>query len=194
MALSAVGAALGSQYGPLLIHGGLTGLAALRGAIAPDRARQLQEEVLEGYQVRREAAQRQARGEFTPTEREGLRMAAQPALQRVAGSIASRGLGSSPAGAAIAAQAEQAVFSTAQQRAAQTEQIINRDAFNAATSLANRDSSFYEDLQGIARALQTIRGLKERPDQRAMDTLGSAFGMREGYLFYDPVSAIGGEV
>lgn len=129
--------------------GGLSGVSALYGAIAPNCGRELQNEIVEGYRSLRKTVQRQARGQFTPSERSAIRSSAQPHLQQVAGSVASRGLGSSPAGASIAA-AEQAVFSNAQQLAAAQEQIVNREAFLAASELVQRDAGFFEDLQAIS--------------------------------------------
>lgn len=185
MAVGTVGALLSSQYAPLVINAGIGGVAALKDAISPNRAQELQQEVISGLRDLREVSQRQARGDFTPQEREQLRASAQPQLQQVAGTVASRGLGSSPAGAQIAAQAEQQVFSDAQSRAMQMEQIVNRDAFNIAESLAQRDASFYEDLAGIARAIQMIRSLGGEPNPQAMGGVGKAFGMaspgEEGY-------------
>lgn len=185
MAFATVGSFLASQWGPVAVQAGATGLSALYGAINPNRARELQNEVIQGYRDLRETAQRQARGEFSPQEREQIRAQAQPQLQQVAGSVASRGLGSSPAGAQIAATAEQQVFSNAQLRAQQNEHIVNRDAYQAAMSMANRDESFYEDIAGIARALQMIRQLGGTPDPKAIGGVASAFGFEDGYMFYD---------
>ena len=197
----AFGTLLASQYGPLVVQGGLAGLSALKGAISPDHAKALQQEVIQGQRMRLDEVRRQARGQFTPQEREQHRAAAGPMLQQVAGSVASRGLGSSPAGAAITAGAEQQVFNQAQLRAQQQEHIVNRDAFDAAQSMANRDESFYEDLAGIARALQMIRQLGGTPDQAAVGGVAKAFGFEDGYNFpdpapgfYDPANATGGVV
>ena len=171
---------LASKAAPYVIQGGLTGIAALKDLIAPSRAKELEEEVLEGYSELRRTAQRQARGQFDPQEREQIRAAAQPQLQQVAGTIASRGLGSSPAGAQIAANAEQQVFSDAQLRAQQMEQVVNRDLFNMTQALINGDQSFLEDLQAISKSLFYLRERGAQPDQQEMDALNSVFGM-EGY-------------
>ena len=58
--------------------GGLSGVSALYGAIAPNRGRELQNEIVEGYRFLRKTAQRQARGQFTPSERSQIRSSAQP--------------------------------------------------------------------------------------------------------------------
>ena len=177
---------------PWVVQSALTGTAALYSAINPNRAMELQNEVLEGYRQLRQDTARQARGQFTPAEGEQLRAAAQPELQRVSGTVASRGLGTSPAGAQILADAEQSVFSRAQQMATMQQHVVNREAFSVASSLANRDESFIEDLAGTARAIQRLRAMGAEPDPQAVGALESAFGLQGGYLFYDPAAATGG--
>ena len=181
MALESVGALLASKWGPLVVQGGLTGISALYGAIAPNRGKELQDEVVDGYRQLRQTAQRQARGQFTPSERSMMRANAQPQLQQVAGSIASRGLGSSPAGAQIAAGAEQAVFTNAQRLAAQQEMVVNREAFMAATELVQRDEGFFQDLQRIASAYAQLRELGLNPDPEVDAAVRQAIGMSDGY-------------
>ena len=185
MALASVGTFLAGKYGPLAVQGGLTAASALYGAITPNRAQELQEEVLEGYRELRSTAQRQARGQFTTQEREQMRADAQPQLQKVAGSVASRGLGSSPAGAAITAGAEQAVFTNAQRQAMIQEQVVNREAFAAASQMANEDASFFEDLRAISAAYQQIRSLGGTPDPAWSESVERAVGLREGYRGVD---------
>ena len=185
MALAAVGGFLVGKWGPLAVQGGLTGVSALLGAIAPSRARELQDEVIEGYGESIEVAQQHARGKFTPNEQEQLRAAAQPQLQQVAGSVASRGLGSSPAGAAITAGAEQQVFFNAQRQAMIQQHVVARDAFAAASAMANEDASFFEDLRAIASAYQQIRALGATPDPEWEDPMAEAVGLREGYRGVD---------
>ena len=181
MALETVGALLASKWGPLVVQGGLTAAGGLYGAIAPNRARELQDEILEGYSEMRRTTQRQARGQFTPSERTMIRDAAQPQLQQVAGSVASRGLGSSPAGAAITAGAEQAVFTNAQRLAAQQQLIVNRDAFSAATHLAATDQGFFDDLQAISSAYAQIRALGGRVSPEVDSGVRQYLGLDDGY-------------
>ena len=178
---ASVGALLAGKWGPLIVKGGLTGVSALYGAISPNRGKELQDEIIEGYRELRSTAQRQARGQFTPTEREQMRTAAQPQLQQVAGSVASRGLGSSPAGAAITAGAEQAVFANAQRLAAHQEMVVSREGFMAASELAQRDASFFEDLQAISAAYTQIRALGGRIDPEVDDAMRQALGLTDGY-------------
>ena len=181
MAFETVGALLASKWGPLAVNAGLTGISALYGAISPNRGRELQDEVVEGYRQLRQTAQRQARGQFTPNEREQMRANAQPQLQAVAGSVASRGLGSSPAGAAITAQAEQAVFSNAQRLAAQQEMVVNREAFNAATYMAQRDDGFFESLQRLSSAYAQIRAMGGQMDPQIDAAVRESLGLTDGY-------------
>ena len=177
----AIGALLASQYGPLVVQGGLAAVGGIYGAIKPNRARELQEQVLEGYQQLRETSQRQARGQFTPAERTMMRADAQPQLQQVAGSVASRGLGSSPAGAAITAGAEQAVFTNAQRLAAQQQLIVNRDAFSAATHLAQNDEGFFQDLQAISSAYAQIRAMGGQVSPEVDNSVRQYLGLDDGY-------------
>ena len=173
---ASVGAFLASKWGPLAVNAGLTGISALYGAISPNRGKELQDEVVEGYRTLRQTAQRQARGQFTPSERTQMRANAQPQLQAVAGSVASRGLGSSPAGAAITASAEQAVFSNAQRLAAQQEMIVNQELFAMASELVPRDEGFFNALQRIAAGYAQIRAMGGQPnpliDSLIRDTVG----------------------
>ena len=182
MAIGAtVGSLLAGKYGPLIVSGGLSAVGGIYGMINPNRGRELQEEVVNSYRQLRETAQRQARGQFTPSERTQMRAAAQPQLQQVAGSVASRGLGSSPAGAAITAGAEQAVFTNAQRLAAQQELIVNRDAFAAATDLVQRDDGFFQDLQGIAAAYAQIRAMGGQVPPELDAAVRQYVGIGEGY-------------
>lgn len=185
MALASVGALLGSKWGPLVVQGGLTGVSALYGAIAPSKARELQEEVIDGYRDLRKTAQRQARGQFTPQENEQMRAAAQPQLQQVAGSVASRGLGSSPAGAAITAGAEQEVFQNAQRQAVVQEQIVNREAFAAASAMVEEDASFFEDIRALASAYQQIHASGGRVDPAIDAMVRKSIGLDDGYRGVD---------
>lgn len=181
MAFETVGALLASKWGPLAVQGGLSGLAAIYGAISPNRARELQDEVIEGYRERRAVAQRQARGQFTPAERQDIRTAAQPQLQQVAGSVASRGLGSSPAGAAITSQAEQRVFTNAQQMAQAQQSIIDREAFDAASRMMQVDAGFFEDIQALASMYAQIRAHGGQVDPVIDQAVRGALGLEGGY-------------
>ena len=181
MAIESVGALLASKWGPVAVNAGLTGVSALYGLINPSHARTLQNEVFQGYSDLRKTAHRQARGQFTPSERTQMRANAQPQLQAVAGSVASRGLGSSPAGAAITAGAEQAVFTNAQRLAAQQELIVNRDAYAAAADLVQRDAGFFADLQGIAAAYAQIRAMGGQVPPELDEAVRQYVGIGEGY-------------
>ena len=99
-------------------------------------------------------------------------------MQQVAGSVASRGLGSSPAGASLAA-AEQAVFSNAQQLAAAQEQIVNREAFIAASELVQRDAGFFEDLKAISATYAQIRAMGGQVDTSVDATVLQYLGLAD---------------
>ena len=117
--------------------------------------------------------------------RDRIRANAQPQLQQVSGSVASRGLGSSPAGAAITAGAEQAVFQNAQRQAMIQEQVVHREAFAAASAMANEDASFFEDLRALAAAYQQIHALGSQPDPEWNVSVENAVGVRDGYRSKD---------
>ena len=80
--------------------------------------------------------------------------------------IASRGLGSSPAGASIAAEAEQ-------------EQIVNREAFLAASELVQRDAGFFEDLQAISTTYAQIRAMGGQVDATVDATVRRYLGLAD---------------
>ena len=174
MALATLTSLAASPWAPV----GAAALSGIYGAIAPNRAKELQDKIIQGYDERRERAQRMARGQFTPDERSQIRTAAQPQLQQVAGSIASRGLGSSPAGAAIAAGAEQQVFRNAQQMAIAEESIVNREAFAATVQMADEDEGFFQSLQSIFASIHRLRELNQTPDPRSVQALLAALGAK----------------
>ena len=81
------------------------------------RLRELQEEVLDQQVQFNNDLARRARGKFTSTEIAQIRRDAAPQINAVAGNVAARGLGTSPAGAALVNEAIQAPFAAAQQAA-----------------------------------------------------------------------------
>ena len=83
-------------------------------SLFPDEAKKIQMQVLEDQKNFRRMLSRQARGVFTGSEREAIARGAEPTVNRVAGNVASRGLGGSGAGAQVIAEAQQAPFLQAQ--------------------------------------------------------------------------------
>ena len=79
------------------------------------KLREIQNETLD---LRRQYVgdlQRRARGRFTDTELQEIRMQSQPYLTQVSGNVASRGLGQSPAGARVVGEAQARPFQQARQ-------------------------------------------------------------------------------
>lgn len=107
--------------------------------LTPDRARQLQMDVLQSQTQFRDRLARQAFGNFTAAERQQIAAANQPQVNQIAANVASRGLGGSCAGAQIIAQAQQAPLQFAQQNAMQLLPGVNRDLLASSNFLSEND-------------------------------------------------------
>ena len=151
----------------------------------PDKAKQIQLEVLEDQKNFRRMLSRQSRGIFTGTESEAIMRGAEPTVNRIAGNVAARGLGGSGAGAQVVAEAQQAPFLEAQTAATQALTGANVQAFNMASQLIS-DDSFYEDLGGLVQNLTELYTPDEPMDtevdgaigllREGLESLGSLFG------------------
>ena len=120
--------------------------------IRPDRARELQADVLESQTQFRDMLARQAFGNFTAAERQQIASAAEPRVNQVAANVARRGLGGSGAGAQIISQAQQRPFEVAQQQALRALPGMNASLLRGSQLLMD-DGSFFDDLGAIARDL-----------------------------------------
>lgn len=154
--------------------------------IRPDRARQLQEDVLQSQTEFRDRLARQAFGNFTAAERQQIADAAEPQVNQVAANVARRGLGGSGAGAQIIAQAQQRPFEVAQQQALQAlpganQSLLRSRRGGVTPSLLMDDGSFFDDLGAIARdlALATEAGDDTSELVEAIKMLYEAMGSRE---------------
>ena len=153
--LATIGSWIAANPGPSLTVG--THLAkGLYNLIKPDRARELQMDVLKSQKILRDQLARQAFGGFTAAERQQIRRAASPEINKIAGDIATRGLGTSGAGAQIIAEAQQAPFLKAQQSATQALSGANKALLDATKPLID-DSSFFEDLLAISKELKEFK-------------------------------------
>ncbi len=160
-----------------------TAVGTVYETLFPDKAKQIQLEVLEDQKNFRKMLSRQARGIFDTTEREAIMRGAEPVVNRVAGNVAARGLGSSPAGAQIVARAQQEPFIAAQQGAQAALPAAHLQSFQMA-SLLTTDDSFYEDLGATVQNLLTLSELGESPDTDV--DVESALGtMRQIFEFYE---------
>ena len=131
---------------------GTTLISGLNRWINPDRARELQMDVLDSQTQFRDMLARQAFGNFTAAERQRIAGAAEPQVNQVAANVARRGLGGSGAGAQIIAQAQQRPFEVAQQQALQALPGANQSLLQGSQLLMD-DGSFFDDLGAIARDL-----------------------------------------
>ena len=159
------------------------GVGALYETLFPNKAKEIQLQVLEDQKSFRRLLSRQARGVFSGAERENIARAAEPMVNQVAGNVAARGLGSSPAGAQIVARAQQQPFHVAQQGAQAALPAANLQSFQMASLLVT-DDSFYEDLGATVQNFLTLSELGDDPDtdpdmSSAMDTMKSLMNFYE---------------
>ena len=141
-----------------------TGVRAIKNFIAPDRQMQIFTDVLAAQTEFRNTLARRAIGKLTPREVEEIQAQGENQVNAVAANVASRGLGSSPAGAEIIADAQGQVFSQARQEAAAALPTYDTLISQSARQLMASDNSFNEDLTAIVRMLTAE--LDEDPEAR----------------------------
>ena len=122
--------------------------------IAPDRQTQIFTDVLAAQTEFRNMLARRAIGRFTPAEAQEIEAGGEKQVNAVAGNVASRGLGSSPAGAAVIADAQGQVYSQARREAMSALPAYDNLIAQQARTLMASDNSFNEDLSAIVRLLQ----------------------------------------
>lgn len=159
---------------------GTTLASSLYRFISPDRARELQMDVLESQTQFRDMLARQAFGNFTAAERQRIAGAAESRVNQVAANVARRGLGGSGAGVQIISEAQQRPFEVAQQRAFRALPGINASLLRGSQMLMD-DGSFFDDLGAIARdlALATEAGDDTSEILEALELLHAAMGSPE---------------
>lgn len=140
------------------------GIRGLYSLISPDRQSELLAEVLEGQTAFRNALARRAFGKMTPAETQEVKRGAEGQVNAVAGTVASRGLGSSAAGAEVVADAQQDAFAQARQEALAALPAHDQAIFQNVQSLFESDTSFNEDLSAVIKLLATE--LQENPDNK----------------------------
>lgn len=141
-----------------------TAARGIHGLIAPDRQSQIFTDVLAAQTEFRNMLARRAMGKLTPREVEDIKQGGEAQVNAVAGNVASRGLGSSPAGAQVIADAQGQVFSQARQEAMAALPTYDTLISQQARTLMASDNSFNEDLSAIVRLLQ--QELQEDPEAR----------------------------
>lgn len=156
---------------------GTTLISGLNRWINPDRARELQMDVLDSQTQFRDMLARQAFGNFTAAERQQIAGATEPQVNQVAANVARRGLGGSGAGAQIISQAQQRPFEVAQQQALRALPGANQSLLRSSQLLMD-DGSFFDDLGAIARdlALATAAGDDTSEILEAIQLLHAAMG------------------
>ena len=114
---------------------------------------ELEKEIIQARKERLADLRRQAKGKFTPAERQDIRQANEQILNRVASNIAQRGLEKSGAAGQILAAAEQAPFLQAQQQAQGQLNNYELKTFNLAQKMVKEDDGFAKDLQKLTKFL-----------------------------------------
>lgn len=175
---------------PLVIQGGIAAAGGLYRMIHPDKQRQLQMDVLKDMRSHQRRLQRMARGNFRGDEREDIRRAAAPGLNRLAGNLAQRGLGTSGAGAQVLADASVRPYTDAR-TAAEGQLIQHNAAMMDVMSAFPADNSFFDDVGAMVGAYYKYQMLQERggatPEEdglvngflRSLFQLGSAGGYKK---------------
>lgn len=113
----------------------------------------LEKEIFQARRERLGELRRQAKGHFTPAERQDIQRANEPVLNRVATNIAQRGLDTSGAALEALAQAEQTPFLQAQQLARTRLNDYELKTFDLSRQLMQEDDGFLGDIQEITQYL-----------------------------------------
>ena len=155
-------------------------------AIFPDKVRAIQMEVIGGMQERRSRLMRMARGDFTGAERQEIEQGAEPGLNRLAGNVAQRGLGTSGAGAQVMADASILPFTQAQ---ADAEGKLNQvdTSITAALAAIPQQPDILSGLGQLSGKFAMIDKLKMEQAQADADETGTPTpvqpdGVFEGFL------------
>ena len=141
---------------PVVQTVGLSLAGGIYDLINPDEQRQIQRQVLDDAAAFQRGLLRQSRGRFTAQEREAIRRNSEAQVNAVAGNVAQRGLGTSPAGAAIVAQAQQAPYFAATQQAASQIPAVTSMVSQLAQSMGG-NRQFHQLLGSIGKSLSYLR-------------------------------------
>lgn len=136
----------------------------------PNKVKQIQMEVIEGMRDRRQRLIRMSRGHFTGAERENIARGAEPGLNRLAGNLAQRGLGTSGAGAQVLGQASVLPYTQAQ---ANAEQMVGQvdTSITAALAAVPQAPDILSGLGLLAGKFHEVEKLKmSRAEQESADT------------------------
>ena len=153
--LKGIMGALGVTGNPYLaaLSIGLPLVSGLWDSFTESPRERLEKEIFQARRERLGEMRRQAKGHFTPAERQDIQRANEPVLNRVATNIAQRGLDTSGASLEALAQAEQAPFLQAQQLARTRLDDYELKTFDLSRQLMQEDDGFLEDIQEITQYL-----------------------------------------
>ena len=123
------------------------------GAFGGSPRHELEKEIIQARKERLTDLRRQAKGKFTPAERQEIRRANEQILNRVASNIAQRGLETSGVALHALTQAEQAPFLEIQKQAQAKLDNYELKTFNLAQKMMKEDDGFVKDLQKLTKYL-----------------------------------------
>ena len=123
---------------------------------------ELEREIIQARKERLADLRRQAKGRFTPAERQDIRQANEHVLNRVAANIAQRGMEVSGASLHALAQAEQVLFLQAQQQAQAKLDDSELKTFDLGQKMMKEDDGFVKDLQKLLKYFADAEKNKNR--------------------------------
>lgn len=161
--LKGIMGALGVTGNPYLaaLSIGLPLVSGLWDSFTESPRERLEKEIFQARRERLGEMRRQAKGHFTPAERQDIQRANEPVLNRVATNIAQRGLDTSGASLEALAQAEQAPFLQAQQLARTRLDDYELKTFDLSRQLMQEDNGFLGDIQEITQYLFQLGNRKQ---------------------------------
>ena len=137
-------------FQPWMIPLATSAASAVYRSLNPERAMQIRENVLNSQMELRNTIARRAFGVLTPADADTIKRQAEPQVNAVQANVASRGLGSSGAGAQVIAEAQQGAFTQAREQAQQMLPVYDQAILGSANALLMNDGSFFDDLNAIA--------------------------------------------
>jgi len=161
--LKGIMGALGVTGNPYLaaLSIGLPLVGGLWDSFTESPRERLEKEIFQARRERLGELRRQAKGHFTPAERQDIQRANEPVLNRVATNIAQRGLDTSGASLEALAQVEQAPFLQAQQLARTRLDDYELKTFDLSRQLMQEDDGFLGDIQEITQYLFQLGNRKQ---------------------------------
>ena len=175
----------------ILTTAGAPIVGGLYNAIFPNKIKQIQMEVIDSMQDRRRRLARMARGDFTGAEREEIARGAEPGLNKLAGNIAQRGLGTSGAGAQVMAQAATEPYTQAQ---ANAERLVGQvdTSITAALAAIPQQPDILSGLGQLAGKFHEIERLKLLLAEKETEETGEAVSVEPDNVFWGFIDGLMG--